>query len=573
MWSNPSVTGIDGAGIRINTGDIVRIGATLNLPSHNSGWGAFDDVHFHAVSLDPAAPPKISTTSLPSGNVGSPYRAVLKTQQSGTHKAINWGVAGSLPTGLMLNPVSGVISGIPESTGTTNFTVTAANVEGGVDSQSLSITIEDALGPAVSEIHTLKIDNLHPDFARGADISSFLALYEAGVRFYGFDGTEQSMFQTLADAGFNYVRIRVWVDPYVDVYVNGPGSATEKRPFGGGTVDVDAAIEMGTLAAQAGLYTKIAFHYSDMWADPGKQFVPRAWAGTTNAQRHQMLYDYTYDAVLRMLESGVMLGTVSIGNETNGSMAGMSGWGVNSAAMGAFHYGARAVRNAERTFRGYDLLPAVYDGANPRASYADDGFEHNILVAFHHGSPDGGNAANLINANSDFDVYGISAYPQWGHASGTALTNTMNTTHNIINPTSGDAARDRMRYVQIFETSHPTTPISGNMHEVIAPRSGQQNLGSPSTVQGSANAIREAVFRMHSTDSNAAVTARGGNIGGVFLWEPAWLPEAPGVSNDAGNWSYNFQRWEEDGTGWASSYALVHNAGDEGVMYGGGGAF
>ncbi|MCL2425140.1 MAG: glycosyl hydrolase 53 family protein [Oscillospiraceae bacterium] len=527
-------------------------------------------------SPEAAAYPEITTTALPSGNVGSPYRAVLRTHQVGTHHAIEWAVTGNLPAGLSLNPFNGVITGMPTTTGITTFTISATNMDGLDDYVELSITIEAALGAANSEIHTGQLANVHPDFARGADVSSFLSLYNAGVRFYDFDGQEQCMFVTLAEAGFNYVRLRVWVNPYVDIYTDGPGSETRRVTYGGGAIDPDAAIEMGRRAAAAGLYTKVAFHYSDTWADPGKFIVPRAWAHTPGGNnsantvaRTTLLYDHTFDTILRMLEAGVMVRLVGVGNETNPGIAGMTGWGVNGAAMGAFHEGARAVRNAERVFRGYEELPRAYEGGNVRSALppANCTFVPNILTAKHwaNTSP-GGNPGMFMAANADFDIYGVSAYPQWGHASGVALTNVLNTVHNTINP----ASSDRVRHVMIFESSHPTTKISGNMHEVIAPRAGHANLTAPATVQGSANALQMVIQSMNNTDNNPDVIARGGNIGGVFLWEPAWIPEAPGVNNEPGNWAYNFERWEEDGTGWATSYGIVVDPGDAGVMYGGG---
>jgi len=536
-----------------------------------------NSVQYYAniVPMDgPSVSPIISTSSLPNGNVGNPYRAVLRTYQSETHTAINWSIQGSLPPGLTLNPVSGVISGAPTTQGTTTFTVNAVNIGGSFDTKELTITIGAALDSAISEIHVSPIQDLHPDFIRGADVSSFLSLYNAGVRFYGFDNQRQCMFVTLAEAGFNYIRLRVWVNPYVYVYTDGSGSPTERRWYGGGNVNADAAIEMGARAAAAGLYTKVAFYYSDTWTSANIFPVPRAWAhtggaaGAASAARRQLLYDHTFDTVLRMLEAGVMVRMVAIGNEIQTGIAGMSGWGVDGSAMGAFHYGARAVRNAERAFRGYPSLTAEYAGVFPRASLPVGSctFAHNILIAKHwHNTAASNNASSLMSANADFDIYGISANPQRGHAIGDALTNVMTGIHNTINP----ANSTRVRHVMIFDTSHPTTPTSGNMHEVTAPRAGHNTMIAPATVQGSASAIRATVNSMNAVDRNPDVIARGGNIGGVFLWEPAWIPESPGITNKPGNWAYNFQRWEEDGTGWASSYMAVVDPANAGIMYGG----
>ena len=77
------------------------------------------------------------------------------------------------------------------------------------------------------------------------------------------------LFDVLADAGITDVRVRVWNDPF-DADGNG---------YGGGTVDVARAVEIGERATAAGLGVLVDFHYSDFWADPAKQKAPKAWAG------------------------------------------------------------------------------------------------------------------------------------------------------------------------------------------------------------------------------------------------------------------------------------------------------
>lgn len=125
--------------------------------------------------------------------------------------------------------------------------------------------------PAVTSegLYVSKVENMPDDFILGMDASAVLSLEKGGVKYYDFEGSEADVFQVLSDNGLNYIRLRVWNDPY-DSRGNG---------YGGGNCDIDAAVEMGKRATAAGMKVLIDFHYSDFWADPNKQMVPKAWKG------------------------------------------------------------------------------------------------------------------------------------------------------------------------------------------------------------------------------------------------------------------------------------------------------
>ena len=126
------------------------------------------------------------------------------------------------------------------------------------------ITFSQPEGPEESTVYVEPVDGISDDFYRGMDVSAVLALENSGVKYYNFDGEEQDVFMTLAQAGVNYIRLRVWNDPYDE---NGNG-------YGGGNNDVATAITLGQRATQYGMKVCIDFHYSDFCADPKKQFVP-----------------------------------------------------------------------------------------------------------------------------------------------------------------------------------------------------------------------------------------------------------------------------------------------------------
>src|SRR5690606_32558939 len=150
----------------------------------------------------------------------------------------------------------------------------------------------------------------------GVDVSSVLSLEESGVVFRDSSGEVADLFDVLADHGVTDVRIRVWNDPF----------DADGRGYGGGNVGVERAVEIGERATTAGLSVLVDFHYSDFWADPGKQMVPKAWAGLDLEAKAEAVTAFTRDALQAFEDAGVDVRMVQVGNETNNGVAGVSGW-------------------------------------------------------------------------------------------------------------------------------------------------------------------------------------------------------------------------------------------------------
>ena len=203
-----------------------------------------------------------------------------------------------------------------------------------------------AEGASSDTLYVKKVENLPEDFIFGMDISSVLAEEASGVKYYDFDGNETDLFRILADSGINYIRVRIWNDPY----------DSEGRGFGGGNCDIRTAVEIGRRATACGMKLLADFHYSDFWADPGKQMVPRAWKGMDTDEKEEACYEYTLDCMKQLKEAGVDVGMVQVGNETNGMLSGEKTWAGIAHLMDA---GARAVREVYP-----DALIAVHF-ANP----------------------------------------------------------------------------------------------------------------------------------------------------------------------------------------------------------------
>lgn len=379
----------------------------------------------------------------------------------------------------------------------------------------------------VAEINVAKVA-LTDDFITGADLSSYVSLKESGVVFKDSEGnvlSDEGFFQYLKDGGTNWVRIRIWNDPY-----NGSGQG-----YGGGNNDLDKAVTIGRLATNAGMRVLIDFHYSDFWADPGKQDAPKAWAAYTVEQKETAVYDYTLSSLNTLKAAGVDVGMVQVGNETNNGVCGETSW-ANMAKI--FNAGSSAVR----------------------------AFDPNCLVAVHFTNPEKGYstiAGNLESNNVDYDVFASSYYPFW-HG----------TTGNLTDQLAA-VAENYHKKVMVAETSWATTWEDGDGHGNTVALEKTLDLNYGISVQGQADEIRDVVYAANNVNnqSDKDGNSLAGSSIGVFYWEPAWLStyyvyNADGTI-DQDLYKKNQELWEEYGSGWASSYSAEYDPDDAGKWYGG----
>lgn len=383
---------------------------------------------------------------------------------------------------------------------------------------------EDTVEPVEANFTIERVKNIDDDFIGGVDVSSYISLKDSGVKYYNFEGNEvddQGFFDLLSDSGINYIRIRVWNDPYDE---NGNG-------YGGGNCDLDKAIKMGQWATKAGMKVLIDFHYSDFWADPSKQMAPKAWADLSSDEKADALYDYTKTSLTKLIDAGVDVGMVQVGNETNNGIAGESGW--SDAMLGLFKQGCQAVHDVDS-----DILTVVHF-ANP---------ESKDYVAW---------AGKLVDYGVDFDVFASSYYPYW-HGT---LANLQSKLEKI--------AKNYDKKVMVAETSWATSLIDGD-GDANTVRVGKNDTQTGDNVYydfseyGQATELREVINTIAATE---------GGIG-VFYWEPAWLPvnvitEDMTEEERAEALAANKEAWEKYGSGWATSYGGSYDAKDAGKYYGG----
>ncbi len=363
--------------------------------------------------------------------------------------------------------------------------------------------VPEAVEISSDSLYVTKVDNLPDNFIFGMDASCVPSLEASGVKYYDYDGTEKDVYEILSENGVNYIRVRVWNDPFDD---NGNG-------YGGGNCDIENAIKIGKRATQYGMRLLVNFHYSDFWADPVKQMVPKAWQGMNSTQMAEALYEYTKESLQKLVDAGVDVGMVQVGNETNGYICGFKGW---NDIVKLFSAGSKAVR---------EVCP-------------------DALVALHFANPEKitnyrNYAYNLATQQVDYDVFATSYYPFW-HGTLENLSSLM----NEISDTYGKKVMvAETAYVNTFED----TDFYGNSGtDAVKPY--------PFTEQGQANHIRAL------TD---ACVNKMNNCIGIFYWEGTW------ISVGGSSWQENSAIWEKYGSGWASSYSKEYDPKDAGLYYGG----
>ena len=357
-----------------------------------------------------------------------------------------------------------------------------------------------------------KVANMPDDFIIGMDSSSVLSLEESGVKYYDFNETEpKDLFVILKNHGINTIRIRIWVDPWT-----APDGEGVKHGYGGGNVDIDRAVTIGKRVTAAGMKVLANFHYSDFWADPKRQHAPKAWEGMGVAEKSSALYDFTKDSIIQLLDAGVDVGMVQIGNEIN---YGMSGETKLENVISLLKAGSMAIRDVSSDY-GKDISIVVH-----YTRITDKGDVLNLV-------------SKLVENDLDFDMIGMSYYPFWDGG-----MDNMSRVLELIQERYGKKAF-------LAETSYAYTTKDGD-GSGNSFKAGDEVDGYEASVEGQASIIHE-------------ICEQVSNVGGigVFYWEGAWIPVGPASAD-------NSPIWEEYGSGWASSYASDYDPEDAALYYGG----
>ncbi len=327
-------------------------------------------------------------------------------------------------------------------------------------------------------------------FLKGADVSTLAELESLGVR-YRARGREADLLEILSAHGINAIRLRLWNDP----------RSESGESYGGGGNDRATTLALARRVRARGMGLLLDFHYSDFWADPAKQTMPKAWRGLGDDALAEAVHDFTRRSLLALGGAGTLPGMVQVGNEISNGLL----WpGGKRPAFGAIarlvSAGIRAVRSVSPGIR---VMIHLDNGGN-NALYRE-WFD-----------------AYFREGGQDFDVMGLSYYPFW-HG-----------TLDDLERNLEDMARRHGKELVVVETSTGFTTEDYAAREGLPPdrRRGMATrpelvakVKHPMTVQGQCDFLRDLVARIRRVP--------GGT--GFFWWEPAWLPvKGSGSATEAG---------------------------------------
>lgn len=313
----------------------------------------------------------------------------------------------------------------------------------------------------------------------GVDVSTLLEVERCGGRFTDHGVTGDAL-AILKSYGVNMVRLRLWNDPY----------SPKGEPYGAGSCDLDYVTTLAKRARTLGLSWLLDLHYSDFWADPGKQTVPKAWQGLTEEELVKVVGSYTAQVLDALREAGVPPQMVSVGNELSYGLL----WPMGKTPR--YDTITRLVSAGVEAVRAFD--PSV-----PVMLHLDNGGNNALYREWFD--------SYFANGGADFECIGLSYYPFW---------------HGTMADLGANLRDIGARYGKdliVAETSMGFTMEDYQRHEKLPPeaRKGMatrpalvEKVDYPMTPEGQRRFLRDLIALLRETPHAA----------GYCWWEPCWLP-------------------------------------------------
>lgn len=336
------------------------------------------------------------------------------------------------------------------------------------------------------------------EFVKGMDLSTLLELERCGAKYYD-EGKETDILAVMKKYDVDTIRIRLWNDPWSE----------SGESYGAGENDLKTSLEIAKRVTAAGFGVLLNFHYSDFWADPGKQFKPKAWVSYGVEELEKAVYDFTFGVMNKFLENGVNITMVQVGNELSNGLLWPEGKVPNYDNIARFvNAGIRAVRKADER-----RILGVINGVNEKCRELEK-----IPVMIH--LDNGGNNAlyrewfdNFIRRGEDFEIIGLSYYPFW-HGSLQMLTDNMN---DIAERYGKDLIVAEVSMGYTMEDYKEYEKLSDEERKGYATRPELvEKIEYPMTEQGQYDFMEDFLNRISHI--------KGGKGRGFFYWEPAWIP-------------------------------------------------
>jgi arabinogalactan endo-1,4-beta-galactosidase len=338
----------------------------------------------------------------------------------------------------------------------------------------------------------------------GHDLSTLQQEEDAGNIFTDLDGHVRRVEDVVARHGATYIRERLWVNP--------------PAPYN----DLAHILSMARRIKRAGLKLLLDFHYSDFWADPGKQNTPQSWQGQDLPTLANTVYNYTRDVLRRLAWQGTPAAIVQTGNEVTAGML----WPV----------GQLYVDGTQRWPEFTTLLKAAIAGVR------DSHGQSEVMVHIDRGGDNGGARYfydNILAQGVDFDLIGLSYYSLY-HGPLSALQANLN-----------DLALRYHKDIVVVETAYPWTFDDGDGYPNIVGPGTPLGAPYPASPDGQLEYLRAILSILDQVPDE-----RGR---GLVYWESAWIPGV-GWEPGAGDAWDNMTLFDFKGHALSSIRAFEHAA-------------
>ena len=329
-------------------------------------------------------------------------------------------------------------------------------------------------------------------FIKGMDVSSLKELEELGAKYY-MDGKEKGILEILKAYGVNSIRLRLWNDPYSESGV----------PYGAGTSDLNTTMELARRVLDMGFGFLLDIHYSDFWADPGKQRIPKAWRGMSVEELEAAVYDFTRSTLLTMRSEHVFPTMIQVGNELSNGLLWPYGKVPNYDNIARFiNAGIRAVRSVDQEI--------------PIMLHLDNGGNNALYREWFD---------EFMKRGEDFQIIGLSYYPFW-HGTLQQLEDNMRDISGrygkeliVAEVSMGHTLEDYKDYEKLSDEQRKGMAAKPELAAKIE---------YPMTHQGQCEFMQDFLTRIAGIKG----------CRGFYYWEPGWLPVP--------------------GSGWANEEALAY---------------
>ncbi|NQT27724.1 glycosyl hydrolase 53 family protein [candidate division KSB1 bacterium] len=314
------------------------------------------------------------------------------------------------------------------------------------------------------------------EFIKGADVSFIPQIEDLGG-VYSNEGVPQDPLTIFKDHGVNYIRLKLWHTPDED-YNN-----------------LEKILVMARRIEDQGLKFLLNFHYSDDWADPGKQTKPVAWEGLSFEVLKDSVYQYTKHVIQALNDQGTLPEMVQVGNEITPGML----W-PDGRVGGSYDTPQQWQQFGE-------LLKSAILGVRESCAGGDS---IQIMIHIDRGGSNSGSRwffDNLHAENVEYDIIGLSYYPWW-HGTLGQLTSNLN-----------DLAARYDKDIIVVETAYPWTLQWYDSQPNIVGSGNDLHAGYPASVLGQSLFLRDLIQIIRNTNNQKGI--------GLFYWAPEYISVEP----------------------------------------------